>query len=102
MQLQYERPLVFFDLETTGISAPHDRIVELTAIRLQPDGGRAVWSNRMNPEMPIPKSATDVHASPMRTWRETSLLLLRPGIEAVLWRCGPRRIRHQPPGYTAA
>ena len=60
-QLQYDRPLVFFDLETTGISAPHDRIVELTAIRLEPDGRRTVWSNRMNPEMPIPKSATDVH-----------------------------------------
>jgi DNA polymerase-3 subunit epsilon len=59
--LQFEKPLVFFDLETTGISAPHDRIVELTAIRLFPDGRRSVWSKRMNPGMPIPKSATDVH-----------------------------------------
>lgn len=59
--LQYDRLLVFFDLETTGISVPHDRIVELTAIRLYPDGRREVWSNRMNPEMPIPKSATQVH-----------------------------------------
>jgi DNA polymerase-3 subunit epsilon len=59
--LQFDRPVVFFDLETTGISAPHDRIVELTAIRLAPDGHREVWSKRMNPGVPIPKSATDVH-----------------------------------------
>ncbi len=60
-QLQFERPVVFFDLETTGISAPHDRIVEITAIRILPDGGREVWTKRMNPGMPIPKSATEVH-----------------------------------------
>jgi DNA polymerase-3 subunit epsilon len=59
--LQFDRPLVFFDLETTGISAPHDRIVELTAIKLHPDGRREVWSKRMNPGMPIPRSATEVH-----------------------------------------
>jgi DNA polymerase-3 subunit epsilon len=60
-QLQYDKPIVFFDLETTGISAPHDRIVELTAIKVQPDGRRDVWTKRMNPGMPIPKSATEVH-----------------------------------------
>lgn len=60
-KLQFEKPIIFFDLETTGISAPHDRIVELTAIKLSPDGSRAVWTRRMNPGMPIPKSATDVH-----------------------------------------
>lgn len=59
--LQFDRPLVFFDLETTGISAPHDRIVELTAVKLLPDGRRVVWTRRMNPGMPIPKSATEVH-----------------------------------------
>ena len=59
--LQFDRPLVFFDLETTGISAPHDRIVELTAIKLHPNGKRDVWTRRMNPGMPIPKSATEVH-----------------------------------------
>ncbi|NLE94349.1 MAG: 3'-5' exonuclease [Dehalococcoidia bacterium] len=59
--LQFDRPLVFFDLETTGISAPHDRIVELTAIKLHPNGERDVWTRRMNPGMPIPKSATEVH-----------------------------------------
>jgi DNA polymerase III subunit epsilon len=60
-QFQLDRPVVFFDLETTGISAPHDRIVEITAIRIEPDGRRSVWSRRMNPGMPIPRSATEVH-----------------------------------------
>jgi len=60
-QLEFDRPLVFFDLETTGISAVHDRIVEMTAIRLRPDGRRDIWTRRMNPGMPIPKSATEVH-----------------------------------------
>jgi len=59
--LKFDRPVVFFDLETTGISVPVDRIVEITAVRLTPDGGREVWSNRVNPGRPIPKSATDVH-----------------------------------------
>lgn len=59
--LQFDRPIVFLDLETTGISAVHDRIVEVTAIRLQPDGRRDVWSRRTNPGITIPKSATAVH-----------------------------------------
>ena len=59
--LEFDKPIVFFDLETTGISAPHDRIVEFSAIKLYPDGHRDGKSMRMNPNMPIPKSATDVH-----------------------------------------
>jgi DNA polymerase-3 subunit epsilon len=59
--LEFDKPIVFFDLETTGISAPHDRIVEFSAIKLYPDGHRDTKSMRMNPNMPIPKSATDVH-----------------------------------------
>lgn len=59
--LEFDRPVVFFDLETTGISAPHDRIVELTAIKMSPDGRRETQSMRMNPTIPIPRSATEVH-----------------------------------------
>ncbi|MBN1857017.1 MAG: 3'-5' exonuclease [Dehalococcoidia bacterium] len=59
--LEFDKPIVFFDLETTGISAPHDRIVEFSGIKLYPDGHRDTKSIRMNPNMPIPKSATQVH-----------------------------------------
>lgn len=59
--LQYDRIVVFFDLETTGISASADRIVEVTAVRLHPDGTREVWTRRVNPGISIPESATKVH-----------------------------------------
>lgn len=59
--LDFDRTVVFFDLETTGISASADRIVEITAVKMQPDGTREVWTRRVNPGMPIPKSATEVH-----------------------------------------
>ena len=56
-----DRPLVFFDLETTGRRPTHDRIVEMATVRLDPGGGRDEREHRFNPEMPIPKEATDVH-----------------------------------------
>ncbi|MCK5213532.1 MAG: 3'-5' exonuclease [Dehalococcoidia bacterium] len=59
--LKFDKPIVFFDLETTGISAPHDRIVEFSGIKLHPDGHRDTKSMRMNPTIAIPKSATEVH-----------------------------------------
>jgi len=59
--LEFDKPIVFFDLETTGISAPHDRIVEFSGIKLYPDGHRDTKSMRMNPTIAIPKSATEVH-----------------------------------------
>ena len=60
MNLHLERDMVFFDLETTGISL-QDRIVELYAVRLKPDGSRQEIHHYINPEMPIPEEATDVH-----------------------------------------
>jgi len=59
--LQLDRPLVVFDLETTGIDPATDRIVEISALRLEPDGRREVRTRRLNPERPIPPGATAVH-----------------------------------------
>lgn len=55
------RPLAFFDLETTGITIGADRIVEISILKVQPDGGRQVYTRRMNPEIPIPDFASKVH-----------------------------------------
>jgi DNA polymerase-3 subunit epsilon len=55
------RPLAFFDLETTGITIGADRIVEISILRLQPDGSRQVYTRRINPEIPIPLQASQVH-----------------------------------------
>jgi DNA polymerase-3 subunit epsilon len=59
--LQLERPLIFFDLETTGVSISNDRIVELSVVKVFPDGKKQVTTRRVNPEMPIPAGASAVH-----------------------------------------
>ena len=59
--LTLERPLVFFDLETTGIDPATDRIVEICALRVDPDGTRESRTRRINPERPIPAGATAIH-----------------------------------------
>jgi len=61
MKLKLERPVVFFDLETTGTNILNDRIVELSAVKLMPDGNRVVKTVRVNPTIPIPEEASAVH-----------------------------------------
>ncbi|MCM1290686.1 MAG: 3'-5' exonuclease [Prevotella sp.] len=61
MELQLERPLIFFDLETTGTNVTSDRIVEISFIKVYPDGRKVSKSRRLNPEMKIPAAATSVH-----------------------------------------
>ena len=56
-----ERPLVVFDLETTGLFPKKDRIVEIAAVRMNPDGTEDTLEHLVNPEMPIPKESTSVH-----------------------------------------
>ncbi|MBM4344730.1 MAG: 3'-5' exonuclease [Deltaproteobacteria bacterium] len=60
-ELKLDRPLVFFDLETTGLDTDKDRIVELCTVTLLPDGSRSVWTQRVHPGIPIPADATAVH-----------------------------------------
>ncbi|MBQ2843662.1 MAG: 3'-5' exonuclease [Alistipes sp.] len=61
MKLNLKRPIVFFDLETTGVDTSKDRIVEISMIKVMPDGSKDVKTRRVNPEMPIPAEATAVH-----------------------------------------
>jgi DNA polymerase III subunit epsilon len=59
--LQLNRPIAFLDLETTGVSLSSDRIIEIAIIKILPDGTRQVKRKLINPQMPIPKSSTDIH-----------------------------------------
>ena len=59
--LQLKRPIVFIDLETTGVSLSTDRILEIAMVKLMPDGSRQVKRKLLNPEMPIPKESSDIH-----------------------------------------
>jgi DNA polymerase-3 subunit epsilon len=61
MKLHLKRPLAFFDLEATGINIGADRIVEISVIKLHPDGSEEVKTWRINPEMPIPIESSLIH-----------------------------------------
>ena len=61
MNLKLKRPIVFFDLETTGVDAAKDRIVEISMVKVAVDGTKTVKTRRINPEMPIPAEATAIH-----------------------------------------
>jgi DNA polymerase-3 subunit epsilon len=61
MKLNLKRPLAFFDLETTGTNIGLDRIVEISVIKLHPDGLEEVRTWRINPGMPIPLESSLVH-----------------------------------------
>ena len=60
-QLQLKRPIVFFDLETTGTDPAKDRIIELALVKILPNGTREKYVKRVNPGMPIPTSSSDIH-----------------------------------------
>ena len=61
MKLTLKRPLVIFDLETTGVNTSSDRIVEICMIKVFPEGHEELRTYRINPGMPIPPQATAVH-----------------------------------------
>jgi len=61
MDLKLRRPLAFIDLETTGINILSDRIVEISVLKVFPNGDEEWMTTRVNPEMPIPKKASSIH-----------------------------------------
>lgn len=61
MKLNLDRPIIFFDLETTGTNITADRIVELSLIKVYPDGREEKKSRRINPQMHIPEASTAIH-----------------------------------------
>ncbi len=61
MRLVLKRPLVVFDLETTGTDIVRDKIVEVALVKLQVDGTRDRLVHRVNPGIPIPAETTAIH-----------------------------------------
>ena len=61
MKLNLKNPLVFFDLETTGINISKDRIVEVSFLKVDPNGKEEIKTYRINPEMHIPEESTAIH-----------------------------------------
>ncbi len=61
MQLLLKNPVVFLDLETTGINIVNDRIVEIALLKIHRNGSEEEMDLRINPEMPIPKESSVIH-----------------------------------------
>ena len=61
MNLNLKNPLVFFDLETTGIDFVHDRIVEISILKINPNGTEETKTRKINPGMPIPAESSAIH-----------------------------------------
>ena len=61
LKIEMNRPLVVFDIESTGVSPRRDRIIELAAVKVSP-GGQEDWRCwLLNPTVPIPAETTAIH-----------------------------------------
>lgn len=61
MELNLKNPIVFFDIESTGLDIARDRIVEISAVKVMPDGREEIKTKRINPTIPISPEAQAVH-----------------------------------------
>lgn len=83
MELNLTKPIIFFDLETTGVNFQTDRIVEISYIKVNPNGTEESRCIRVNPECPIPAEATAIHhitdedVAGERTFKEIARELVR-------------------------
>ena len=82
------RPLVCVDLEATGVWPGHDRIVQIAAASIFPDGSASTWSSLVNPEQPIPPAATAIHGITDETVASApTFARLAPTVGALLSDC---------------
>jgi DNA polymerase-3 subunit epsilon len=61
MEINLNRPLCFFDLETTGVNIVKDRIVEISIIKILPNNQEESKTWLINPEIKIPKVVSAIH-----------------------------------------
>jgi DNA polymerase-3 subunit epsilon len=59
--IKLKKPLIFFDLETTGVNPSSDRIIEMSLFKIHPNGNEISKTFRVNPEIEIPESSTEIH-----------------------------------------
>jgi DNA polymerase-3 subunit epsilon len=87
-RLALTRPLLCLDLEATGLRVEHDRIVQIAVASIFPDGHVTTWSSLVNPEQPIPPTATAIHGiSDAMASAAPTFAQLAPTITALLSDC---------------
>lgn len=79
MELKLHKPICFFDLETTGIQVSKDRIVEISILKVFPNGNKESKTWLVNPEMKIPAETTAIHGiSDEKVANEPTFKVLAP------------------------
>ncbi len=61
MNLQLQKPIIFFDLEATGLNIAQDRIVEIGIVKVYPSGEKETYVKKINPTIPIPLEVSEIH-----------------------------------------
>ena len=85
MQLNLNKPICFFDLETTGTNVAQDRIIEISILKVFPNGNKESHTWKVNPGVPIPKQAADIHGiTDEMVANEPSFKELAPKVMALL------------------
>lgn len=88
MKLNLTKPLAVFDLETTGTNVGTDRIVEISIIKIHPDGREETLTRRANPGIPIPREVTAIHGiSDEDVKDEPTFAMLAPLLNQFLANC---------------
>jgi DNA polymerase-3 subunit epsilon len=88
MELNLKKPLAVFDLETTGVNVATDRIVEISILKINPDSTQETYTQRINPEMRIPREATMIHGISDKDVQDCSTFIqLAPEINQFLTDC---------------
>jgi len=88
MELNLTKPICFFDLETTGVNVVEDRIVEISILKVFPNGNRESKTWLVNPEMKIPAESTEIHGiNDARVANEPTFKELAPQIKEMIDGC---------------
>lgn len=88
MELKLTKPIVFFDLETTGVSIATDRVVEIAILKIHPNGNKESKTWLVNPEMEIPAGSIEIHGiTNEKVAAEPTFKVLAKEIDAMIAGC---------------
>tara|TARA_B100001094_G_scaffold221353_1_gene215414 strand:- start:16696 stop:17469 length:774 start_codon:yes stop_codon:yes gene_type:complete len=88
MNLKISKPICFFDLETTGVNVSSDRIVEISILKVFPNGNKESKTWLVNPEIPIPLEASNIHGiTNEKVKNEPNFKIIAPHVKSMINNC---------------